>query len=247
MKRAVGTLTFALSLASMAPSARALVLLDTGYRAGVDALRASTDEHFTCGPDGCDEDFEIYAQSASRFTLANGGLATGFTFAGHSGIEGANGIFEIYRAQGAKLVADSSHLVWSSSNPSTVTDLGPDPLGYPFDIEQFTFSDLNVELLAGDYWLKFWTLSPTFGRYIALKAGDGDSVEATRYLSNNGNPGGWAYAPGPEVSLRIDASRIDPAPTNVPEPAGWVLIIGGFGLAGAALRRRNAPPSALIS
>jgi hypothetical protein len=27
---------------------------------------------------------------------------------------------------------------------------------------------------------------------------------------------------------------------GVPEPASWALMIGGFGLAGAALRRRKA-------
>jgi len=34
------------------------------------------------------------------------------------------------------------------------------------------------------------------------------------------------------------------APGGVPEPASWALMIGGFGLAGAALRRRQATTSA---
>lgn len=32
---------------------------------------------------------------------------------------------------------------------------------------------------------------------------------------------------------------LDPAPTGVPEPAAWGMMIGGFALAGAALRRRK--------
>jgi hypothetical protein len=32
----------------------------------------------------------------------------------------------------------------------------------------------------------------------------------------------------------------DGVPTGVPEPAAWALMLGGFGLAGAALRRRRA-------
>ncbi len=31
----------------------------------------------------------------------------------------------------------------------------------------------------------------------------------------------------------------DPAPAPVPEPATWAMMVGGFGLAGAAMRRRK--------
>ena len=34
--------------------------------------------------------------------------------------------------------------------------------------------------------------------------------------------------------------RLDTVKASVPEPASWALMIGGFGLAGAALRRRRA-------
>jgi hypothetical protein len=30
---------------------------------------------------------------------------------------------------------------------------------------------------------------------------------------------------------------------SVPEPASWALMIGGFGMAGAMLRRRRAQPA----
>lgn len=36
------------------------------------------------------------------------------------------------------------------------------------------------------------------------------------------------------------AGRGDVSVSSVPEPASWALMIGGFGLAGAALRRRRA-------
>ena len=43
--------------------------------------------------------------------------------------------------------------------------------------------------------------------------------------------GPWAFT---------DEVRFDGAAAGVPEPASWALMIGGFGLAGAALRRRRA-------
>ena len=38
----------------------------------------------------------------------------------------------------------------------------------------------------------------------------------------------------------IGDAPIDPGAPGVPEPASWALMIGGLGLAGAALRRRTA-------
>ena len=51
------------------------------------------------------------------------------------------------------------------------------------------------------------------------------------------NPYGvdWAYG-----SARVDHLTIA-AESTVPEPAAWSLLIGGFALTGAALRRRAAP------
>jgi hypothetical protein len=51
--------------------------------------------------------------------------------------------------------------------------------------------------------------------------------------------------PGPFSSNAYSSSTvIATAPGGVPEPATWALMIGGFGLAGASLRRRRAVTSA---
>jgi hypothetical protein len=43
----------------------------------------------------------------------------------------------------------------------------------------------------------------------------------------------------------VVTSMIVTSTGSVPEPAAWTLMIGGFGLVGAALRhRRNAPATA---
>lgn len=43
-----------------------------------------------------------------------------------------------------------------------------------------------------------------------------------------------------DVQFRADFSRGATAGAGVPEPAAWAMLIGGFGIAGGALRRRRA-------
>lgn len=40
--------------------------------------------------------------------------------------------------------------------------------------------------------------------------------------------------------VQLDVTSIRPATAEVPEPGVWALMVGGFGLAGAMLRRRRA-------
>jgi len=55
------------------------------------------------------------------------------------------------------------------------------------------------------------------------------------------NAGGAGWQGGDDESWGIDNFHLGAVPTRgVPEPATWALMIGGFGLAGAALRRRRA-------
>jgi len=47
-----------------------------------------------------------------------------------------------------------------------------------------------------------------------------------------------------QQQLQQSSGPNDFAASAAPEPAAWALMIGGFGLAGAALRRRRAPTAA---
>lgn len=47
-------------------------------------------------------------------------------------------------------------------------------------------------------------------------------------------------AVGPSGNYQFDSTRVDFTLSYVPEPAAWTLLIGGFGLVGASLRRRRA-------
>ena len=54
--------------------------------------------------------------------------------------------------------------------------------------------------------------------------------------------GGAGWQGGTDERWGLDALAISYAPVRgaVPEPASWAMMIGGFGLAGAAMRRRTA-------
>ncbi len=60
---------------------------------------------------------------------------------------------------------------------------------------------------------------------------------------------GSGTTPTGQGTMVLSAISLDNAPTeslltsNVPEPASWATMAGGFGLLGAALRRRRRRPS----
>ena len=81
---------------------------------------------------------------------------------------------------------------------------------------QFVFHDVQTDLLAGDHTLAF-----EFSR------------------------GATGFGRAPEFGLDGIQSTFSPAVAGVPEPSAWALLILGFGVIGARLRRRR-PRAALI-
>ena len=69
---------------------------------------------------------------------------------------------------------------------------------------------------------------------------------ADQYVSLTFQHAGTKYAGSAHVDVGGYLQSIDYAVAGVPEPASWALMIGGFGLAGVALRtrRRQAAVSA---
>lgn len=126
------------------------------------------------------------------------------------------------------------------------------------DVLRFEYS-LNATSLSDGNWTAFGALD-----FASIQNGDG-SGSASSVLNGNAAEnrtaigatiGNLLIADGGSFAIRWtdrDATASDPGlaiddltltaalvPSGVPEPASWALLIGGFGFAGAALRRRPA-------
>jgi hypothetical protein len=77
-----------------------------------------------------------------------------------------------------------------------------------------------------------WSSTP-FGVVVSGPVGDPAAMVHTGLTSDQAD---FFLEPTKEESL-VGQHRVS---TAVPEPASWALMIGGFGMAGAALRRRRA-------
>ncbi|WP_333573182.1 PEPxxWA-CTERM sorting domain-containing protein [Sphingomonas sp.] len=94
---------------------------------------------------------------------------------------------------------------------------------------------LNWKLDAGSYWVVF---SGADENKSFMPNGAADPLVA--YLRGNSD-NGWLRLPEKDA-LGV---RLTGFTSGVPEPASWALMIGGFGLAGGAIRTRRKRPAAL--
>lgn len=103
--------------------------------------------------------------------------------------------------------------------------------GPPTDV---AFSSDPVVLLAGGVWRKIrFSLDPD-DLTAQLGTTSGALSSATVLRLYHATDGGF---PGPPVFAQLGVDDIEAL--AVPEPSAWTLLIGGFGIAGAALRRRR--------
>lgn len=125
----------------------------------------------------------------------------------------------------------------------------------------YTFAP-NVELVAGSRYVAYLSVfgadhtnqAPSFVQLAGgMDAPDtpfnyivyNNVIASMDALAPSGNPGStaWNYdldITGNANAFGGNALRMDAVITAIPEPASWALMIGGFGMAGAILRRRRA-------
>lgn len=130
----------------------------------------------------------------------------------------------------------------NSGHPTGIWTYGNDGsyFGLPF---QNAFIDIY-----NDYWGGGFTFTP----YTIESGPDGDSNEPDFDFTLDvfgpsalgGEPGAYHILPGVYDTddgvgdyFRVTIAQIDSGP--VPEPASWAMMLGGFGLIGAALRQRK--------
>ncbi|WP_256731244.1 PEPxxWA-CTERM sorting domain-containing protein [Sphingomonas sp. dw_22] len=90
---------------------------------------------------------------------------------------------------------------------------------------------LDWDLGPGTYWATF-AFVDDFGILPWMPSSAGNPLQSYAIRRSGA---GWTTEYGPlDLGVRITEGTISP----VPEPAAWGLMIGGFGLAGMALRRR---------
>jgi len=88
---------------------------------------------------------------------------------------------------------------------------------------------LSWNLAAGSYWVVF---SATDGSKSYMPGGASDPLVA--YL--HGSEGDWRRLREQGLGVRLTGTTGG----AVPEPASWAMLIGGFGIAGAAFRTRRS-------
>ncbi|WP_235889332.1 PEPxxWA-CTERM sorting domain-containing protein [Glacieibacterium frigidum] len=111
----------------------------------------------------------------------------------------------------------------------TVTKTG----GGVFDLASFRLGDVYNQGVAGYINASFTDASGTFSEVLRLDLNPG----LERFVINRTALLSFSLQYNP--SFQIDDIAYDMA-TSVPEPASWAMMLGGFGVAGAALRRRRS-------
>lgn len=227
-------LSAALAALALAPAASAASLLVNGSFEGPPADNHPS-EHYTRGlaPDGWSPiaglevpdiisagyaqggpPFQVLltAQEGNRFLDTNGATPTGGLYQDVEGLEAGSAVSLSYW-YGQWAQNSDGTLDISLIDPTTLAVLGTNHISIPFD-----------NTLTSSSWI-----NATVGGVVGASGKVRVQFTANSFAVDRGGVG--------LDNLVLAGTRAG----AVPEPAAWGLMIAGFGLAGAALRRRCAP------
>jgi hypothetical protein len=173
------------------------------------------------------ETFESGALAAPGVTASSGVVVgPGFEVDSVDG-HGANGhsFFDLNGARGLTFTFDAAVLGQLPTDVGIVWTDGDGPNRY------FTAYDQNGVSLG-----TITDNSPLF----FSSGGDGDFQNYRFFGATNSGGISKIFIANDNGGIEVDHLQYGARSDSVPEPAGWALMIGGFGLAGAALRRRRA-------
>lgn len=115
-----------------------------------------------------------------------------------------------------------------------------------FDVDYASGERDNIYALDSGNWVLLGALTGTdgnweYGNAFVLGANFFDDIAAGLQVSIDidATNAGWAVTLG-KSALSTDGSVVPPPTSGVPEPAAWAMMISGFGLVGAAARRRRS-------
>jgi hypothetical protein len=109
-------------------------------------------------------------------------------------------------------------------NPGAAVGLGTGALLSSFDVTGLSSSAKN-----------YFNWSEALGGLSTAGSTDGNVTLRIDLLA-----GGYGAIDNLRIAASDTSGEIPPIPGGIPEPGTWALMIGGFALAGAALRRRRA-------
>ena len=167
------------------------------------------------------------------FATANGPGQINFGFASidyNWGFAGASG-------GGRKSYSGESGISGASASQMAIVSVAP---GSVQSLMLGFTTDADAGTILGPGWMRQGTSSASgFADFASTLRWDG--IQSARAFDASGNE--ILLAPGGRFTL-IGASGFDfwdaaPGFNAVPEPASWALLIGGFGLVGAAARRQR--------
>ena len=174
-------------------------------------------------------DFAAQKFSLSQATTLAGAGVANYVMPGPSSISSFN--WMIFKAGGTGGLPGALLASGNNAAVRSLTILGSSNQGY-YDLSLARFALPSVFLEAGDYYFALQATTTDVRVYLSSGMEDAGGAE-TRDHGDSWTSGYQTYS-----SIALSLYQAETV-SDVPEPAGWTLMIAGFGLVGTALRRRT--------